>query len=270
MSDTAAAQTQMEHAPGTFCWIELATTDGPGAKKFYTELLGWDVQDNPMGPDMIYTIYKINGKDVAASYQKGAEMEHVPTHWACYVAVESADETAAKAKSLGAEVVQEPFDVMEHGRMAVIADPTGAHFCIWQPKQHKGVGIKNENNSLCWNELMTKDSERAKDFYTKLFGWKSKTDADKGMPYTEWINGEEHIGGMMQIQPDMGPMPPNWGVYFAVDDCDAMVQKATALGARTYMPPTDIPNVGRFAVLADPQGAAFNIIKLDMQHNQNK
>lgn len=270
MSDTAAAQTQMEHAPGTFSWIELATTDGPGAKKFYTDLFGWDVQDNPMGPDMVYTIYKINGKDVAASYQKGAEMEQVPTHWACYVAVESADETAAKAKSLGGTVVQEPFDVMDHGRMAAITDPTGATFCIWQPKQHKGVGIKNENNTLSWNELMTNDTERAKDFYTKLFGWKSKTDGDKGMPYTEWINGEEHIGGMMQIQPDMGPMPPNWGVYFAVDDCDAMVQKATSLGGRKYMPPTDIPNVGRFAVLADPQGAAFNIIKLDMQHHQNK
>ena len=268
MSDTAAAQT-IEHAPGSFCWIELATTDGPGAKKFYKDLFGWEATDNPMGPDMVYTIYKINGKDVAASYQKVGEMEHVPTHWACYVCVNSADETAAKAKSLGAEVVQEPFDVMEHGRMAVIADPTGAHFCIWQPKQHKGVGVKNENNTLCWNELMTNDTERAKDFYTKLFGWKTKSDTG-GMPYIEWINGEEHIGGMMQIQPEMGPMPPAWGLYFAVDDCDAKVAQAQSLGARTYMPPTDIPNVGRFAILADPQGAVFNVIKLTAEHHQNK
>lgn len=269
MSDTAA-QTQMEHAPGTFCWIELATTDGPGAKKFYTELFGWEPTDSPIGPDMVYTIYKINGKDVAASYEKtGHDMQHVPTHWACYVAVTSADETAAKAKSLGGTVVQEPFDVMEHGRMAVIADPTGAHFCIWQPKQHKGVGVKNENNTLCWNELMTNDTERAKDFYTKLFGWKTKTDAG-ATPYTEWINGEDHIGGMMQIQPEMGPMPPAWGLYFAVDDCDAKVAQAQSLGARTYVPPTDIPNVGRFAVLADPHGAVFNVIKLTAEHHQNK
>jgi len=144
----------------------------------------------------------------------------------------------------------------------VIADPTGAHFCIWQPKQHKGVGVKGETNSLCWNELLTNDTERAKDFYTKLFGWTSKTDSGP-MAYTEWINGEEHIGGMMQIQPHMGPMPPNWGIYIAVDDCDGKVAKATSLGARTYVPPTDIPNVGRFAVLADPQGAVFNIIKLN-------
>jgi uncharacterized protein len=265
----AAAQPRIEHAPGTFCWIELATTDGPAAKKFYSELFGWEGQDNPIGPGMVYTMLKLDGKDVGALYQKGDEMKQVPTHWASYIAVTSADETAAKAKSLGGTVVQEPFDVMEHGRMAVIADPTGAHFCIWQPKQHKGVGIKNENNTLCWNELLTNDTERAKDFYTKLFGWKSKTDAGE-TPYTEWINGEDHIGGMMQIQPFMGPMPPNWGIYIAVDDCDGKVAKAQSLGARTYVPPTDIPNVGRFAVLADPQGAVFNIIKLNPRHQQNQ
>lgn len=261
MSDTAT-QTQLQHAPGSFCWIELATTDGPGAKNFYSELFGWEAQDIPIGPDMVYTMMKLNGKDVGALYQKGEQMKQVPTHWASYISVTSADETAAKAKALGGTVVQDAFDVMEVGRMAVIADPTGAHFCIWQPKQHKGVGVKGETNSLCWNELLTNDTERAKDFYTKLFGWNYKTD-DGPMAYTEWINGEEHIGGMMQIQPHMGPMPPNWGIYIAVDDCDGKVAKATSLGARTYVPPTDIPNVGRFAVLADPQGAVFNIIKLN-------
>jgi predicted enzyme related to lactoylglutathione lyase len=260
-----APQTQMEHAPGTFCWIELATTDATAAKKFYGELFGWEVQDNPVGPDMVYTMLKLNGKDVGALYQKGEEMKQVPTHWASYISVTSADETAAKAKALGAEVAQEPFDVMEHGRMAVIKDPTGAHFCIWQPKQHKGVGVKGETNSLCWNELLTNDTEKAKDFYTKLFGWKTKTDTG-ATPYTEWINGEEHIGGMMQIQPEMGPMPPNWGIYIAVDDCDGTAQKATSLGGRQYVPPTDIANVGRFAVLSDPQGAVFNIIKLNPRH----
>ena len=260
MSD-GATQTQLEHAPGSFCWIELATTDGEAAKKFYAELFGWEAKDQPVGPDMVYTMLKLNGKDVGALFQKGEQMKQVPTHWASYISVTNADESAAKAKSLGGTVVQEPFDVMEVGRMAVIADPTGAHFCIWQPKQHKGVGVKGETNSLCWNELLTNDTERAKDFYTKLFGWKSKTDTG-AVAYTEWINGEEHIGGMMQIQPQMGPMPPNWGIYIAVDDCDAKVAKATSLGARTYVPSTDIPNVGRFAVLADPQGAVFNIIKL--------
>ncbi len=266
MSDTAT-QAQMEHAPGSFCWIELATTDGPGAKKFYSELFGWEAQDNSIGPDMVYTMLKLNGKDVAALYQKGEMMKQVPTHWASYVSVTNADETAAKAKALGATVVQEPFDVMEVGRMAVIADPTGAHFCIWQPKQHKGVGVKGETNSLCWNELLTNDTGKAIEFYTKLFGWKTKTDTG-ATPYTEIVNGEEHIGGIMQIQPQMGPMPPNWGIYIAVADCDATAQKATSLGGRQYVPPTDIQHVGRFAVLSDPQGAVFNIIKLDLQHHE--
>jgi predicted enzyme related to lactoylglutathione lyase len=268
MSDTAT-QTQMEHAPGTFCWIELATTDGPGAKKFYSELFGWEAQDNPIGPDMVYTMLKLNGKDVGALYQKGEAMKQVPTHWASYISVTSADETAAKTKALGGTVVQEPFNVMEVGRMAVIADPTGAHFCIWEPKVHKGVGVKGEIGSLCWNELLTNDTEKAKDFYTKLFGWTSKTDGGE-TPYTEWSNGDEHIGGMMQIQPFMGPIPPNWGIYIAVEDCDATVTKATSLGARTYVPPTDIPKVGRFAVLADPQGAVFNVIKLNLEHHDQK
>lgn len=266
MSD-AATQTQMQHAPGTFCWIELMTTDAPGAKTFYSELFGWQANDTPIGPDQVYTIYTLNGKSVGASFQKDERMQQVPTHWACYISVASADESAAKAKSLGGEVVQEPFDVMEHGRMAVIADPTGAHFCLWQAKHHPGVGVKGEINTLCWNELLTNDTEKAKDFYTKLFGWTAKTDSG-ATPYTEWTNGEEHIGGMMQIQPQMGPMPPNWGIYIAVDDCDAKAAKATSLGARIYVPPTDIPHVGRFAVLADPQGAVFNIIKMNLQHHE--
>jgi len=268
MSDTAT-QPQIENAPGSFCWIELATTDGDGAKKFYSELFGWETVDNPMGPGMVYTMLNLNGKHVGALYKKGEDMQQVPTHWASYVCVESADETAAKAKSLGGTVIMEPFDVMEHGRMAAITDPTGANFCIWQPNQHKGVEVRGETNSLCWNELLTNDTAKAIDFYTKLFGWKTKTDSG-ATPYTEIINGEDHIGGIMQIQPQMGPMPPNWGIYIAVADCDATAAQATSLGGRQYVPPTDIPNVGRFAVLSDPQGGVFNIIKMNLQHHENK
>jgi predicted enzyme related to lactoylglutathione lyase len=247
----------------------LAPTAGPAAKTFYSQLFGWEGQDMPIGPGMVYTMLKLGGKDVAALYQKGEEMKQVPTHWASYISVTSADETAAKAKELGATVVQEPFDVMDVGRMAVITDPTGAHFCIWQAGKHKGVGVKGETGSLCWNELLTNDTTKAIDFYTQLFGWKTKTDSG-ATPYTEISNGEDHIGGIMQIQPQMGPMPPNWGIYIAVNDCDATAAKSTSLGGRQYLPPTDIPHVGRFAVLSDPQGAVFNIIQLNLQHHENK
>ena len=186
---------------------------------------------------------------------------------ACDVA--NADEVSAKAKALGGTVVKEPFDVMDVGRMAVIIDPTGAAFCIWQPGTHTGFGVKGEPNSLSWNELLTTDTTRAIDFYTKLFGWTADTHGG-AMPYTEWKNGDEHAGGMMQIQPHMGPMPPNWGIYFAVDDCDATFQKATSLGAQACVPPIDIENVGRFATISDPQGAVFSIIKLKPHHEEKK
>lgn len=260
MSDTGT-QTQMEHAPGSFCWIELATTDGPGAKKFYGELFGWEAQDNPVGPDMVYTMLRLDSKDVGALYQKGEAMKEIPTFWMSYISVTNADEIAAKAKSLGGTIVKEPFDVMDVGRMAVITDPTGGTFAIWQPKTHKGVGVKGEPNSLTWNELLTNDTAKAAEFYSKLFGWVPKTHGEP-MPYTEFMTGDTHAGGMMQIQPHMGPIPPHWGIYFAVDDCDAKFQKATSLGAQPIVPPMDIENVGRFATIRDPQGAVFSIIKL--------
>jgi predicted enzyme related to lactoylglutathione lyase len=265
----AATQSQMQHAPGSFCWIELATTDGPGAKKFYSELFGWTTHDSPVGPDMVYSMLRLDGKDVGALYQKGEMMKDVPVHWASYISVTSADEIAAKAKSLGGTVVKEPFDVMDVGRMAVIIDPTGAAFCIWQPKKHQGIGVKGVPNSLTWNELLTTDTAKASDFYTKLFGWKDNTHGD-GMHYTEFMNGDTHAGGMMQIQPQMGPVPPHWGIYFAVDDTDAAFAKATSLGATAIVPPMDIEKVGRFATIKDPQGAVFSIIKLTPQHHEKK
>jgi len=263
----AGTQTQMTHAPGSFCWIELATTDGPGAKKFYSELFGWEAEDSPVGPGMVYTMLRLNGKDVGALFEKGETMKDMPTYWASYISVASADETVAKAKALGGSIMKEAFDVMDVGRMAVIADPTGAHFCVWQPKKHQGIGIKGEPNSLTWNELLTNDTAKASDFYTKLFGWVAQTHGQP-TPYTEFMNGDTHAGGMMQIQPAWGPVPPHWGIYFAVEDTDAAFAKATSLGATAIVPPMDIEKVGRFATIKDPQGAVFSIIKLAPHENK--
>lgn len=265
----AGTQTQLEHAPGSFCWAELATADGPGAKKFYSELFGWETDDLPIGPDMVYTMLNLDGKAAGALYQKGEEMKDVPPHWMSYINVTSADEIAAKAKSLGATVVMEPFDVFDAGRMAVITDPTGATFSIWQAGKHTGFGVSGKPNSVCWNELMTTDTDKAADFYSKLFGWSANTHGGP-MPYTEFKNGETHAGGMMQIGPHMGPVPPHWGIYFAVEDCDATAQKATSLGAQPIVPPMDIEKVGRFSTISDPQGAVFSIIKLAEQHEQKQ
>jgi predicted enzyme related to lactoylglutathione lyase len=256
------------HAPGSFCWIELATSDPDGAKKFYSGLFGWEAQDTPAGPDMIYTMLTIRGLDVGAMYKLGEEEKKhgVPPHWNSYVAVESVDETARKAAALGGTVLVEPFDVMEHGRMAVLQDPLGAAICAWQPKAHIGFRLVGETATFGWDELWTTDTKKAAAFYTGLFGWKTKESvmAQSGGAYTEWINGGQSIGGMLEITPEMGPVPPNWLPYFMVDNCNASADKATALGGKLFVPPTDIPTVGRFSVIQDPQGATFCIIKLEM------
>jgi len=262
----ARMQEAIEHKPGTFCWIELGTNSGDAAKSFYTQLFGWNYVDHPMGPDGVYTILQLNGKDVAALYELMPDMkaQGIPPHWMSYVAVENADETAEKAKAAGGTVLKEPFDVFTLGRMAVIQDPTGAVFSLWQPKDNKGLGLVGSPNSLCWNELMTTDTKKAGDFYSTVFDWGRDVQNFGPMEYTMFNNGGDRpSGGMLQITPEMGPIPPNWLIYFAVDDCDATVKKATELGGSVIAPPTDIPTIGRFAVLTDPQGAVFATIKLE-------
>lgn len=253
-----------EYTPGTFCWVELGTSDAAGAKAFYGELFGWAFNDVPVGSDAVYTMVQIEGKDVAALYQLNQEMlsQGVPAHWLSYVSVASADETAQKAGALGGTVLKEPFDVFDAGRMAVLQESTGAVFAVWQPGTHIGARVVNEPGTLCWNELATRDTETASRFYTQLFGWQTNTQQMGPMTYTSFMNGDRPAGGMLPITEEWGDAPPNWMVYFAVEDCDRSADRATSLGARIIVPPTDIPEVGRFAVIQDPQGAVFSIISL--------
>src|SRR5215471_9298022 len=252
---------QMKHAAGNFCWFELGTSDQNASKEFYTELFGWRFKDSPLPPEMggVYTTLTKDDKDVGAMYHLGPQMEGVPPHWMLYVAVDSADEAAAKVVELGGQALCPPFDVMEHGRMVIFKDPTGATLSVWEPKAHFGVDLVNAPGSACWGELATPDVKTAGAFYSSLFGWSLKESSD-GMPYTEFSNQGRSIGGMMPASGVQNQVvPPHWSVYFAVDDCDATAKKAEGLGATLCVPPTDIPNVGRFAVVQDPQGAFFSI-----------
>ena len=232
----ARMQETPEYKPGTFCWVELGTTDGEAAKKFYTELFGWTFTDSPVGPGMVYTMLKLDGKDVGALYQMPSEMtsQGIPPHWLSYASVTSADESAAKAKELGATLMKEPFDVMTVGRMAVVQDPTGAVFALWQAGTHKGAGVVNVPNSFCWNELATPDTTKAGDFYTGLFGWGKNVQQMGPMTYTSFMNGDRPAGGMYKPTPEMGDIPPHWLVYFAVDDTDAKLRKQANLAERPF------------------------------------
>jgi predicted enzyme related to lactoylglutathione lyase len=183
----------------------------------------------------------------------------VPPHWNVYIAVDSADATARKAQDLGGKVLMDPFEVMELGRMTVVQDPTGATICAWQARAHTGAGVVKEAGAASWIELYTTDTRKAASFYTRLFGWTTK----ESPGYTEFHLGGQGLGGMMAIEKSWGPVPPHWIVYFQVADVDASAAKAGSLGGRLRMGPTDIPEVGRFAIPLDPQGAEFALIRVD-------
>lgn len=259
--------TTTTHAPGTFCWFELTTRDQNVAKQFYSRLFGAEISDSPVGEGESYTILKLAGRD-AAGIGPMREKDYppgTPSHWMAYLAVESADATAQKVAAAGGRVLVAPFDVMEYGRMAVCVDPNGGTFAIWQAKQHTGAGVTGEPGSFGWCQLNVPSGgrEAAKKFYTAVFDWKVREDAmPMGDVYTTWLGGDGPRGGMMPMTSNAHG-PAHWLIYFASADVDATAAQAKELGGQTMVPPMDIPGVGRFAVLADPQGAIFAVVKFN-------
>jgi predicted enzyme related to lactoylglutathione lyase len=246
------------YEPSTPSWVDLGEADVDAGWDFYSSLFGWQYED--MGPDAGgYRMATLKGKYVAGF---GPAQNPGPPFWSTYVSVTDADDTAAKVKDAGGNVIVEPMDVFDSGRMAVFQDAEGAFISVWQPKAHIGAQLVNEHGTLNWNELNTRDLAKAKAFYKAVFGWDAKTSEAPGGDYTEWKLGDRSIGGCLVMGDNFPPeVPPNWLVYFAVDDVNAMVAKANGLGATTIMPPMDVP-VGTFSVLSDPQGAVFAIIQL--------
>lgn len=252
-----------KYEPGTFNWVDLGTTNAADAKRFYSGLFGWGIHDMPMGPDSFYTMFEMDGKHMCALYQQTDEQraQGIPPSWMSYVSVKDADETAKQVARLGGTVMMAPFDVFDSGRMALLRDPTGAVFSIWEPKNHIGAALVNQPNAFSWNELLTSDRVAAGTFYTRLFGWTAKHEDMPVGPYTIFFNGDRAGAGMMQLTDEMRGVPPHWMVYFSVADCDASVERVRELGGQLLNGPIDIP-VGRFAVVRDPQGAAFSITQL--------
>jgi len=253
-----------KHAPGEFCWAELGTTNQKAAEAFYGALFGWSFEN----ADSTYATVKVNGLEAGALYQLPEEQQKqgVKPHWMLYLSVQDADESSRKATELGGSALMGPLDVMDYGRMALIRDPQGAVFGLWQPKQHIGTRIANVPGTMSWPELVTTDTASAKKFYMGLLKWGEKTSmggpADAPLEYTEWQLGGRSIGGMIKIAKEWGDVPPHWMPYFLVSDCKATAAKSFELGARVRVPPTPIPDVGEFAIIQDLQGAVFSIIQL--------
>jgi uncharacterized protein len=268
------------YPPGVPCWVDTSQPDPSAAAEFYASLFGWEFEER-MPPDVPgqYLVAKLRGFDVAAV---GSRPEGAPpvTAWNTYVWVESADDAAAKAREAGGNVLTEPFDVLDSGRMAVLADPEGAVICAWQAKRHKGAQLVNEPGTWNFSELNTRDPAGAKAFYGAVFGWEAK-DMDG---FTFWrVRGygdflaerdpelrarmadvsaptgfEDAVAWLIPITSD--DVPPHWSITFAVDDADAAADKAAKLGGTVVAPPMDAPWV-RMTVLRDPQGATFTASK---------
>lgn len=249
------------HATGSFCWVDLATTDTSAAKAFYSGLFGWTADDRPTDRGPPYTMLCKDGKSVSALFGLAPEMGDQP-RWQAYISVEDVDAAVDAAAALGARVIMPPMDVMQAGRMAAIQDPAGAAVCLWQAGEHAGAQLQNESGAQCWLELQTTDKPLVARFYGGLLGWTTRTSKSvmEGR-YEIFVCDGAEVGGMMQIEPDWGPVPPNWRVYFGVDDCDAAVARAVNLGGKALFPTMEVAEVGRFAFLQDPQGAVFAVIQ---------
>lgn len=252
------------HAQGTPSWVDLATTDTASAAGFYGALFGWSATEEPTDDGGVYTMFRKDDHTVAGMMEQDARQREagVPPNWTTYITVDDIEATPKRAADLGGDVHAEPFDVMDSGRMAVIQDPTGAFFALWEPKDHPGAQLLQEAGAITWCELGTRDQKKAREFYAALFGLEPAVqDMGEYGEYTTLKRGDEMVAGVGDMAPGVPDfVPPSWLVYFGSDDVDATVAKAVELGGKVTAPAMDIPGVGRFAVLDDPQGATFAVI----------
>src|SRR3954451_20851342 len=243
-------RTGYEH--GTFSWTDLSTPDARASKDFYGGWLGWAFEDNPIPDDGVYVMARIDGRAAAAMFET---TERHPA-WASYVTVDDLDAATGRAAELGANVLAEPFDVMEVGRMSTIQDPTGAVLCLWQPRTSIGAEIVNGPGAFSLNQLNTSDPEAAERFYSELFGWRFDSVGETDNPYWGIFRGDSMNGGMMPL-PAGAPMPSLWLVYFGSDDVASAAEQTGSAGGSVMVGPMDVPPAGRILVAQDPQGAFF-------------
>jgi predicted enzyme related to lactoylglutathione lyase len=273
------------YPPGVPCWVDTLQPDSGAAIAFYADLFGWQFKERtPTHSAQRYFVAQLRGRDVAGI---GATPEGSPTTpaWTTYIWVDSADEAAAKATDAGGSVLVEPFDVSDAGRTCVVSDPSGAVFGVWQAGSHKGAQLVNEPGTWNFSELNTPDPEGAKAFYGAVFGWRASVIDDQSGGFWR-VDGygdflEQRDPDVRRRQADVGApegfddavawlLPTtreqshdalaHWSITFAVDDADAIAERAALLGGNVLVPPTDAPWV-RMAVIRDPQGAVFTASK---------
>jgi predicted enzyme related to lactoylglutathione lyase len=247
---------------GTPNWIDLMTSDPAGARAFYGGLFGWEFDIDPDPQTGNYTMCRLNGKNVAGMGGQPAQ-GGMPTLWTTYFAVDDVDKIAERIAEHGGKIQVAPLDVMDAGRMAIAADREGAIFGLWQARRHIGSELVNVPGTVVWNELQTRDLDGGTAFYTEVFGlrWEDY-ETGEGGPRYRVMNTNKTVGGALEMSAEFpAEIPANWTVYFAVEDAEAAVAKATELGGSVQVPIFDTPQ-GPTAVLKDPQGGVFSIIAI--------
>ncbi|MGH2962636.1 MAG: VOC family protein [Solirubrobacterales bacterium] len=276
-----------EYPPGVPCWVDTDQPDPQAGVEFYAGLFGWEFEGRmPADAPVPYSVAKLRGRDVAGVGGRPENAPPTPVAWNTYVAVESADASSAKAKDAGGEIVIDPFDVLDAGRMAVLADPEGAVFCVWQAMQSSGAVLVNEPGTWNFSALNTRDPDGARAFYGTVFGWETETVEGGGMEFTFWrlpgygdfletldpeVRNRQRDSGAPEgfddavawFQPMTGDrfgddVPPHWSITFAVDDADAAAGKVSELGGKVLAGPLDAGPT-RIAVVSDPAGATFTV-----------
>ena len=239
---------------GSFCFAELHTADVEGAKRFYGDLLGWKAVDSPVDG---YTLFQLDGKDVAGLRR----VEQSASRWIPFLSVASADATSAKALQLGAAVMTPPTDTSDLARTAVLRDPAGGTLGLWEARGHAGATLLDEPGSLWWAELLTREVAVAKTFYSNLLSWRAIDTLKYGIRYSVFKLGDESLAGLLPIGADWGAVSPYWQILFAVDNCDARVDRAKKAGGSLVFGPNDVPNAGRAAIVSDPRDAVLVLMQ---------
>ena len=245
---------------GTPCWVDVTSADLEGAIAFYTSLFGWHADTDPRPEAGGYTMFSKNGKHVAAASRP--QQEGMPAHWTTYLASDDVDDTARRVRDAGGTVLVEPFDVFDAGRMTVAQDPTGAVFGVWQAGAHIGAQLANEPGTLNWNQCQTEDPARAAEFYKDVFGYEiEEVDVGGEQPFRVLKVEGRGIAGVREHVPQAGNAPAHWSTVFAVADADETCTQAAELGGTVLLEPTDLPDIGRIAVIQDPGGAVFQVLQ---------
>ncbi len=256
----------MKQVKHHFCWAECVSLKATAARDFYTQLFGWTHQDKTMHNGLDYTTFLLQEEPCSALHAMPNELaaQGVPSHWAYFISTPDLEQSLAKARELGAEIVQEAALVEGSGRIGVITDPTGVLLHFWEAGKEKGFGQfpPGQAGAPCWFELISGQPEKAIEFYTALFGWEARAMELPNLNYWLFTQDNIPVAGLLDAPDSCKEIPPTWMIYFNSQNLDADTEKSKALGGQVVEPPQTI-SVGSFSLLADPAGAVFALLWMD-------